>query len=168
MATKKSSVPGAPQVVRVVPKTAKNVKKVSLPKGKAPAGKKCEECGVANAFHAWKEQELTPALNWQIDFSKDVAIPAGKRAVIELVTATIQVPVGEGARLRMNTSLGIYPSNLDFFLVPQGVVNGREMLVATHSIRAYSDHAITFNVHRDNAYTQGYAVICISGYMVDV
>lgn len=55
----------------------------------------------------------------------------------------------------MYTSLGVAPSNLDFFLTPQGQVSGREMLVATHSVRVYSDHLIEFNVNRDNAQTEG-------------
>src|SRR5262245_17034353 len=93
----------------------------------------CKECRVENAFHAWRDQHLTPSFNWLINFTGPVNIPAGKRAVIELVTATIRVPSGERARLRMYTSLGFAPSNLDFVLTPQGQVGGQEILIATHS-----------------------------------
>jgi hypothetical protein len=102
-----------------------------------------------------------------IDFNPDWGIPpTGKRAVIELVTATILVPKGEKARLRLFTSLGTAASNLDFVLIEQGVVGGQDVLIATHAIRAYSDSLIEFNVNRDNATTKGHAFICISGYLV--
>ena len=129
--------------------------------------KPCADCRAFSAFHAWHDQKLTPSFNWEIDFTNDVNIPAGKRAVIELVTATIIVPAGEKARLRLFTSLGMAPSNLDFSLAPQGTVAGMDILMATHTIRAYSDHQIEFNVNRDNAQTEGNATICISGYLAD-
>lgn len=135
---------------------------------KTQIARRCQECRVDHAFHAWRSQHLTPSFNWSIDFTGAVNIPSGKRAVIELVTATISVPGGERARLRMYTSLGFAPSNLDFILTPQGQVGGREVLVATHSVRVYSDHLIEFNVNRDNAMTEGDAFICISGYLIDV
>lgn len=129
------------------------------------AAERCEDCRVTNAFHQWRSQHLTPAYSWMIDFP---AVPAGKRAVIELVTATITVPSGERARFRMYTSLGTAPSNLDLLLTPQGKVAGREFLVATHSLRVYSDHLIEFAVGRDNATTEGDLFVCISGYLIDV
>src|SRR5262249_45716649 len=116
----------------------------------------------------WHDQHLTPAFNSLINFTPTVNIPSGKRAVIELVTATIHVPAGEFARLRMFTSLGVTPSNLDFVLTPQGQVGGRQILICTHSVRVYSDHDIEFNVNRDNAQTEGDAFIGISGYLIDV
>jgi len=133
---------------------------------KTYASTKCTECRVENAFHSWKEQHLTPSYNWEIDFSG--IVPGGKRAVIELVTATISVPLGEWARLRMYTSLGFAPSNLDLTVTPQGQTSAGQILVATHTLRAYSDQTISFNVNRDNAKTEGDAFICISGYLIDV
>lgn len=88
--------------------------------------------------------------------------------MIELVTATISVPKGEWARLRMYTSLGTVPSNLDLVLTPQGHFNGRQILVATHTLHSYSDQIIEFNINRDNAETEGDAFICISGYLIDL
>lgn len=135
---------------------------------KTHVAQQCKDCRVENAFHEWRDQHLTPSFNWMIDFSVWGVPPTGKRAVIELVTATISVPIGESARLRMYTSLGSIPSNLDFVLTPQGQVGGRQVLVATHSVRVYSDQLIEFNVNRDNATTEGDAFICISGYLIDV
>lgn len=130
--------------------------------------RRCEDCRVENAFHAWRGQHLTPSFNWSIDFANWGIPPSGMRAVIELVTATISVPSGEWARLRMYTSLGSTPSNLDLVLTPQGQVGGRQILVATHAVRVYSDQLIEFNVNRDNADTEGDAFICISGFLIDV
>ena len=125
----------------------------------------CDDCRAMTAFQAWHDLDLTPSFNWLVSFA-DYGIPAaGKRAVIELVTAQILVPQGEWARLRMYTSLGSIASNIDLFLTPQGVVSGRAIFVATHSIRAYSDGPIEFDINRDNAVTEGHALICISGYV---
>ena len=135
---------------------------------KTHVAQQCKDCRVDNAFHAWRDQHLTPSFNWSIDFSVWGIPPIGKRAVVELVTATIYVPAGERARLRMYTSLGSVPSNLDFVLIPQGQIGSREILVGTHSVRVYSDQLIEFNVNRDNAQTEGDAFVCISGHLIDL
>jgi hypothetical protein len=126
----------------------------------------CDDCRANAAFHAWHSLELTPSFNWIVSFADYGIPPAGKRAVIELVTAQILVPQGEWARLRMYTSLGTLPSNIDLFLTFQGNVSGQSIYVATHSIRAYTDSLIEFDINRDNATTSGSALICISGYVV--
>ena len=126
----------------------------------------CEDCRATSAFQAWHSLDMTPSYNWEISFADWKIVPKGKRAVIELVTAQIIVPQGEWARLRMFTSLGTVPSNLDLFLTFQGNVSGNAIYVATHSLRAYTDHDIDFNINRDNATTSGSALICISGYVV--
>lgn len=126
----------------------------------------CDDCRSLSAFQAWHDEDLPPSFNVEIDFADWKIIPAGKHAVIELVAASVYVPKGEWARLRMFTSLGTVPSNLDLFLTPQGVAsNGDSVFVATHNIRAYSDNLIAFNLNRDNAQTSGHALICISGYI---
>jgi hypothetical protein len=69
----------------------------------------------------------------------------------------------------MYTSLGDLPSNLDLWLTQQGAPSGQgQVLVATHSLRAYSDALISFNVNRDNALTSGYTLICVSGYLATI
>jgi hypothetical protein len=122
----------------------------------------CKEPCVISAFQAWHDANLTPSWNYMLSFS----MPAGKRLVIELVTATIQVPAGESARLRMYTGLPSGPSNLDLFVTPQGVVNGQAFYVATHYLRSYTDGFLEFNINRDNPFTPGYALICVSGHLV--
>ena len=125
------------------------------------------DCRALSAFHAWRDVPMPPSFNVGVDFSQAYGIPpAGKRAVIEQVTATIEVPQGEFARLRLFTSLGFYASNLDFVLTPQGLVGGQQILECTHLVRVYSDSLIEFNVNRDNAQTTGNAFICISGYLI--
>jgi hypothetical protein len=127
----------------------------------------CDDCRAVSAFQAWHDLELTPSSNWEVSFADYGIPPAGKIAVIELVTAQIIVPEGEWARLSMFTSLGTQASNLDLFLTFQGNVSGQSIYDATHSIRAYSDGTIEFDINRDNAETSGYALICISGYLAD-
>jgi hypothetical protein len=101
-----------------------------------------------------------------VSFADWKIIPTGKRAVIELVTAQIIVPPGEWVRLRMFTSLGSAPSNIDLFLTFQGNVGGKAIYVAPHPLRVYSDNEVDFNINRDNATTTGSALVCISGYIV--
>lgn len=132
---------------------------------RATATGSCDDCRAMTAFQAWHSLELTPSYNWMVSFADWNLIPKGKRAVIELVTAQIIVPEGEWARLRMYTSLGSVPSNLDLFLTFQGNVGGNAIYDATHSLRAYSDNDIEFDINRDNAITSGSALICISGYI---
>jgi hypothetical protein len=133
---------------------------------RAAASGECDDCRATAAFQAWHSIDMTPSFNWLISFDDWKIIPKGKRAVIELVTAQIVVPSGEWARLRMYTSLGSVSSNLDLFLTFQGNVSGNAIYDATHSLRAYSDSEIDFDVNRDNATTSGTAFICISGYIV--
>jgi len=126
----------------------------------------CDDCRATNAFQAWHSFDMTPSFNWGVSFEDWNIVPTGKRAVIELVTAQIIVPEGQWARLRMYTSLGSIPSNLDLFLTFQGNVGGNAIYDATHPIRAYTDHNIDFDINRDNATTSGSGLICISGYVV--
>lgn len=128
----------------------------------------CDDCRALTAFHATRSKVLQPAYSTLISFNLDSKTPPkGKRAVIEFVTALISLPSGEYARLRLHTSLGREPSNFDFVLTPQGTVAERIVLVATHSVRVYTDHVIDFSVNRDNAETTGRALVTISGYLVD-
>ena len=126
----------------------------------------CDDCRATTAFQAWHSIDLQPSFNVMISFADWKIIPKGKRAVIELVTAQIIVPSGEWARLRMYTSLGTVPSNIDLFLTFQGNVGSNAIYVATHPLRVYSDNEIDFDINRDNATTTGSALICISGYIV--
>jgi len=106
-------------------------------------------------YDAWRRTEL-PWTGHQLPHAEDRknkrrgtllgksdSIPAGC-AEIELVTATIHVPQGEFAGLRMFTSLGSTQSNLDLdlTLTPQGQVGGRQILMCTHKVRVYSDSMI--------------------------
>src|SRR5215471_17037116 len=126
----------------------------------------CDDCRATAAFQAWHSVDLTPSFNVFVSFADWKIVPKGKRAVIELVTAQIIVPSGEWARLRMYTSLGSVPSNLDLFLTFQGNVSGNAIYDATHSLRVYTDNEINFDINRDNATTSGSALICVSGYIV--
>src|SRR5262245_1955087 len=127
---------------------------------------RCEDCRATTAFQAWHSVDLPPSFNVEVSFADWKLVPKGARATIELVTAEIIVPSGEWARLRMYTSLGSVPSNIDLSLMFQGNAGNHAIYVATHTLRVYTDHNIDFNINRDNAITKGSALICISGYIV--
>lgn len=127
-----------------------------------PRPEPCDRC-ASDAFLQWQEAQLEPAFNAEITFDP----PQGQRLVIEFVAATIEVPAGESARLRMFTGFSNgQAGNFDLVLAPQGIVNGQSVYVATHMIRAYTDSFLAFNINRDNASTPGSALICVSGYTV--
>jgi hypothetical protein len=150
-----------PYIQHRVPQLAR--RKAAVLKKHAPE-RRCDDWCALNAWQSWRSQHLTPSFNWSIGFQP----PAGKRLVIELVSAQIIVPVGESARLRMYTSLPSGPSNIDLYLMPQGVHSGvRAIWVATHSLRVYTDGYLQFNVNRDNASTEGDALVCVSGYLLN-
>jgi len=107
-------------------------KKAAHKRRKKPPARECNDWCALFGWQSWRSQHLTPSYNWLINF----AVPAGKVLVIELVTASIEVPVGEAARLRMYTSLGSTPSNLDLALMPQGVANLQHRDLGLHAIVA--------------------------------
>jgi hypothetical protein len=139
-----------------------------VPSGKpvsaAPADKPCQDYCALYPYQLWREADLTPSFNYEINFS----LPAGKRLVIELVTASIEVPAGESARLRMFTGIGMTAGNFDLVLAAQGLAGGQAIWTATHSLRTYADSLLAFNINRDNAMTPGSALICVSGHLVDL
>ena len=127
----------------------------------APKPPNACDCRARSAFQEFHDQDLPPSFNVEFNFS----LQPKTRAVIEFVTASVLVPAGEMARLRMFTGLGTSAGNFDLVLTPQGIVNGQQILVATHRIRAYADSLLAFNVNRDNAITTGHALVCVSGYL---
>jgi hypothetical protein len=138
--------------------------KAAVPTATAPAPKAapCDAC-AADAFLQWQDAQLEPSFNVEIAFGP----PQDQRLVIEFVTAMVEVPAGESARLRMFTGFSSgQAGNFDLALAPQGIVNGQSVYVGTHMVRAYTDGFLAFNVNRDNATTPGYALICVSGYLV--
>ena len=122
----------------------------------------CKNPCASNSFVEWQDETLPPSLNYEFNFT----VPDGRQAVIELITATVIVPVGEWARLRLFTSIGTSPGNFDLTLKPQGAVDGQTIYVATHPLKVYTDSLLAINVNRDNATTSGYALISIGGYLL--
>jgi hypothetical protein len=142
----------------------RTARKEKVAKARAPKPKTqpCDKCG-ADAYLEWHDAQLTPAFNFELGFNP----PAGQRLVIEFVTATVEVPAGESARLRMFTGFSSgQAGNFDLALTPQGIVGGNAVYVSTQSVRAYTDGFLGFNVNRDNPQTAGYALVCVSGYIV--
>lgn len=127
-----------------------------------PAKQPCTNPCASNSFVEWREINLTPSFNYELNFG----VPAGKQAVIELITATIEVPIGEWVRIRFYTSIGSAPGNFDLTVVPQGNVNGQTIFIATHPLKVYTDSLLAVNINRDNDTTSAYALVCIGGYLL--
>jgi len=132
-----------------------------------PAAALRGNCREQSAFQYWQDETLAPCSDAVLDFSDLVSIPAGKRAVIELVTGTIQVPAGQSAHLRMSTSLECAPSELDLAVIPQHALGCACVLMVSQTMREYTDGEIAFQVTRERCEGAGYALICISGHFVE-
>ncbi|MBV8829819.1 MAG: hypothetical protein JO108_11395 [Acidobacteriaceae bacterium] len=136
--------------------------RIAVPAAAAPVPQPCVDACASYSFVETRSVPLPPAYNVGVSFS----IPAGKQAVIQFVTATVQVPAGEWARLRLYTSIGSSPGNFDLVLTPQGSPGGQSTYVATHSLKLFTDNLLEFNINRDNGTTSGQAVICVGGYLL--
>jgi hypothetical protein len=142
-------------------RTASKQRVARGPKPK-PKPQPCDTC-AADAYLESQVANLSPSFNYELNFSP----PSGQRLVIEFVTATVEVPAGESARLRMFTGFSSgQAGNFDLALTPQGIVGGSAVYTATHVVRAYTDGFLGFNINRDNAQTTGHALVCVSGYTV--
>lgn len=121
---------------------------------------------VENAFHSWRSQRLGGAPESVIDFRG--SIPAGKRALVTLVSAIVDVPTGGKARLHMHTRRGFVPADLELVFTGRGrAAGGGDVLFATHAVHAHSDGVVQFGVTREDGAAEGDAFICISGFLID-
>jgi len=153
-----------PSVARpIIQSTVERPSRIKVVSGIERKERVCADWCALSAWHNWASIHMRAAWNHG---GLVFFVPKGKILVIELVTAEIVVPFGEAARLRMNTTLGTRPSNLDLVLTLQGTPNGVAIWVCTHSLRAYSETIVEFWVNRDNPWTEGEAFVCVSGYLV--
>jgi hypothetical protein len=94
-------------------------------------------------------------------------VPAGKRLVIEHVTARVYVPIGQSVYAALKIG-GIYFGTL-VPLVSQGTINGRQVLVSSTPARLRIDAGdrACMLLHRDLAVEQATGLFTISGYLID-
>ena len=146
------------------PRRAGAARTATLPEIPAPTPplSPCDTC-AADAFVLTFEADLPPSYNAEYLFT----LQESQRRVIEFVTATVEVPAGESARLRMYTGLSNGAAgNFDLALTPQGIAEGQSVYVCTHQVRLYTDGFLGINVNRDNATTSGTVLMSVSGYLV--
>jgi hypothetical protein len=120
---------------------------------------------AATAFQAWKEVDSVTDTSANIDFADWNIVPKGKRAVIELITASILTPPDTWPSLGLNTAVGTANLNLNLSVTPQGQTANWATYVATHSLRVYTDGIIVFGVRCPKP--TGAVLISISGYIAD-
>jgi hypothetical protein len=123
-------------------------------------------------FHALRVEFLNTGQAGK--FVDLVAVPAGKRAVIETVTVETQLPSGQKPQIMIITTSGGTSVNHWVTLTPQPPepAGGKDSFSATLSMRLYADPmtSIQFFLGRVAAgYTgDNGAEVTISGYYVDV
>jgi hypothetical protein len=96
-------------------------------------------------------------------------VPAGKRLVIENVSAHIRVLTGAFVVVRVNTSVGGAFSEAEVPLVFQGTFGREAHFSATQNMRLYADPntAVTISYFRSTTDTTGKVTLGFSGYLVD-
>ena len=94
-------------------------------------------------------------------------MPSGKRWIVETVTARADLEPGDTPnRIEITTGFLIDHS---ISVSKQGMsLDGKEVYVGTHYIRAYAETNVPVLFSRGNTSGGAFAVITISGYLVDV
>ncbi len=96
-------------------------------------------------------------------------VPAGKRLVIENVSAHMRVLAGAFVRVSVHTSVGGAASEAEVPMVPQGTFGRESHFSATQNMRLYADPntAVTLSYSRSTTDTTGKVTLGFSGYLVD-
>jgi len=96
-------------------------------------------------------------------------VPAGKRLVIENVSAHMRVLAGAFVRVSLHTSVGGAASEAEVPMVPQGTFGRESHFSATQNMRLYADPntAVTLSYSRSTTDTTGKVTLGFSGYLVD-
>jgi len=101
-----------------------------------------------------------------------VAVPSGKRLVIEHVSAQTLLPVGQRLlQIIVFTTLADSGTRTFFGATLQATQGGRDFFITSQQTRLYSDpgaSAVTLEVYRDTVGGVGSADISIFGYLVDI
>ena len=97
------------------------------------------------------------------------SVPVNNLLAIEMVSARVEVPVGQKMVVRINTTQG--GTTVDHFLnvEPQGNFVTSDRLGVTHSVRLYADPGTTVGVRaaRNSSTADADVTAAISGYLVD-
>jgi hypothetical protein len=109
--------------------------------------------------------------NFQTD--NQIAVPAGKRLVIETVTVQAFVPAGQKLLAQINLVGGGTFAQHNLMLTPQGGFNFDllDYFAATESMRLYADQgsAVPFSLTRSSSDANFWGgSYTVSGYLVDV
>jgi hypothetical protein len=100
-------------------------------------------------------------------------VPAGKRLVIEFISATGQVPAGQHVvAWQINTIAPPFGGAVHDLLVHEqpAFVNGDALFRASQQVRLYANPGseVRALLTRDDSVGQGQFTVTISGYLVDV
>ena len=96
-------------------------------------------------------------------------VPAGKRLVIENVSAHMRVLAGAFVVVSVHTSVGGAASEAEVPMVYQGTFGREAHFSATQNMRLYADPntAVTISYSRSTTDTTGKVTLGFSGYLVD-
>jgi hypothetical protein len=94
-------------------------------------------------------------------------VPAGRRLVLEFISAQVDVPVGQRVALKISATVGGRDAAHDFVLARVGMTD-RDWFVATHAARLYADPGTTVRVLvlRTSGEGTGNAIVNLVGQLV--
>jgi len=105
--------------------------------------------------------------------SLDVSVPAGKRLVVEHISAIITIPTGQKVLFRYNVhgpgGIGVQPTFFASHAINQFTSSGFDNFVIDSPTRFYADGAVTiqFIVDRNPAAGNFFVDIGVAGYLLD-
>lgn len=101
-----------------------------------------------------------------------VAVPTGKRLVIEQVTAVVSVSPGQPVIFNVLTTVNNNQALHSLIATPQGTFsNGLAVVTVSQQVRLYADagtNAVRLAVVRGAAVGSASATVSLSGYLVDL
>jgi len=120
-------------------------------------------------FHETKSLFLSGSTGQAITI---FTVPAGKRFIVETVSARTELaPLDAVNRVELITELGNKPVFHGILVSKQGLdLNGQNVFVGTHSIRAYADPGtdVQLEFSHSNVSDDAVATMTISGYFIDL
>lgn len=133
-----------------------------------PAFTRAADNPARQPFHREALPFIAPGLLNATDTS--IIVPADKYLVIETVSATATVPLGQNLRVRIRTTAGGQLGGHHIDLVDRGAFQGMQDFKGTHAVRFYADPGsmVEISIARNDTLSFVQLNLSISGHLVDM
>jgi hypothetical protein len=105
----------------------------------------------------------------QFSEEMDIAVPAGKRLVIEFMSAQVRIPTGQFVTGEFATTVGGLSAVHYLAMTPQGKFGGGDIFALSQPMEVSADPNTPVRIHmfRSDVTGQGFVQLSVSGYLVD-